>query len=104
MQSLSKWLGAQEVRLLDNETWEPCAQLAHCEVVPDSEQLVVYEEVEDPPPRTAPAAHSQPPPRLTATARPRPGAMSPTCSTVVSRNTPERRGRMDSLVIGQRVN
>ncbi len=76
--------------MLDTETWEPCAQLAHCEVVPDSEQLVVYEEVEDPPPRTAPPAPQQPQPRLTAAARPRPGALFFPDPMSVPPTSPER--------------
>ncbi|BDA42493.1 probable POC1 centriolar protein homolog A at N-terminal half [Coccomyxa sp. Obi] len=63
----------QEVLLLDNATWEPCAQLAHCEVVPESEQLVVYEEVEDTPPTNAPAVAQPPQSRPTPAPRSKPG-------------------------------
>ena len=63
----------QEALLLDNATWEPCAQLAHCEVVLESEQLVVYEEVEDPPPQNARAAAQPPQSRPTPAPRSKPG-------------------------------
>lgn len=63
----------QEALLLDNATWEPCAQLAHCEVVPESEQLVVYEEVEDLPPQNAPAAAQPPQSRPTPAPHSKPG-------------------------------
>ena len=63
----------QEALLLDNATWEPCAQLAHCEVVPDSEQLVVYEEVEDLVPQKACTVAQPPQSQPTPAPRSRPG-------------------------------
>ena len=53
--------GAQEVRLLNHATWEPTAQLAHPETLSEGEHqgAVLYEEVEEPPPRIPLTATSQ---------------------------------------------